>query len=84
MNEKRYEPDTSAAGGSITVVQAGEVVAGRNGERLAISGGRSNGAVAQLVEHLPEEQGVTGSIPVRTTQRRLNMYEFRTRGSFVP
>jgi hypothetical protein len=26
-----------------------------------------NGAVAQLVEHLPEEQGVAGSTPARTT-----------------
>ena len=35
------------------------------------SGSRTNpinGAVAQLVEHLPEEQGVAGSIPARTTK----------------
>ena len=30
------------------------------------------GAVAQLVEHLPEEQGVGGSNPPRTTETRIN------------
>ena len=31
-----------------------------------------NGDVAQLVEHLPEEQGVVGSIPTVTTESRIN------------
>jgi hypothetical protein len=31
------------------------------------------GDVAQLVEHLPEEQGVVGSIPTVTTKKNNNM-----------
>ena len=30
------------------------------------------GTIAQKVEHLVEAQGVTGSIPVRTTESRIN------------
>ena len=32
-----------------------------------------DGDVAQLVEHLPEEQGVVGSIPTVTTKKNNNM-----------
>ena len=34
---------------------------------MKVNGNNENGTVAQMVEHLVEAQGVTGSIPVRPT-----------------
>lgn len=38
-----------------------------------------NGAIAQLVEHLAEDQGVVGSIPTRTTEDSIVLMVARTR-----
>ena len=39
-----------------------------------------NGSVAQLVEHLPEEQGVVGAIPTRPTNLSPHRLMARTSG----